>query len=182
MRDQHRPKQDLIHELVGLRKQVADLKDSALARRRVEDALRESRDRFRRLLDAAPVGLAWLDPDGRLAVANDALARLLGFERAADLLLLADVAGALAAPDGEPDLVRLLRECGRLDAHDARLRHREAGVVRVSASGAVVQGSDGEPDGCLLVLVPAGVTTPRRSVPGYPARSPCPTPPDSAGR
>ena len=39
MRDEHRPKQELIHEVTGLRKQVVDLKEAMTARRRVEDAL-----------------------------------------------------------------------------------------------------------------------------------------------
>ena len=39
MRDQHRDKRDLINEVTDLRKQVADLKQAAAARRRVEEQL-----------------------------------------------------------------------------------------------------------------------------------------------
>ena len=42
MRDNHRPKQELVHEITGLRKQVSDLKEAIAARRRVEDALRDT--------------------------------------------------------------------------------------------------------------------------------------------
>ena len=55
MRDQHRPKQDLINEVTGLRKQIADLREAMTARRRVEDALRQSEEQLRQLVDAAPV-------------------------------------------------------------------------------------------------------------------------------
>jgi hypothetical protein len=51
MRDQHRPKQDLINEVIGLRKQVADLREAMTARRRVEDALRESERQLRALVE-----------------------------------------------------------------------------------------------------------------------------------
>jgi PAS domain-containing protein len=57
MRDNHRPKQDLIHEVTGLRKQIVDLKEAMVARRRVEEALREAESRLRSLADGAPVGL-----------------------------------------------------------------------------------------------------------------------------
>ena len=56
MRDQHRPKQDLINEVTGLRKQIADLREAMTARRRVEDALRQCEEQLRLLVDAAPVG------------------------------------------------------------------------------------------------------------------------------
>ena len=57
MRDEHRPKQDLINEVVGLRKQIADLKEAAVARRRVEDALRASEEHYRALVEQAPAGI-----------------------------------------------------------------------------------------------------------------------------
>jgi hypothetical protein len=50
MRDQHRPKQDLIHEVVALRKQVTDLRDVMAFRGRVEDALRRAEDLTARVL------------------------------------------------------------------------------------------------------------------------------------
>ena len=64
MRDQHRPKQELITEVVGLRKQIADLRDAMTARRRVEDALRQSEAQLHALVDSAPVGLCLFKPNG----------------------------------------------------------------------------------------------------------------------
>jgi hypothetical protein len=55
MRDEHRPRQELIHEIAGLRKQVIDLKEAMIARRL-----------FRR--------------DGALLIANRTFARLLGYD------------------------------------------------------------------------------------------------------
>jgi PAS domain-containing protein len=78
MRDQHRPKQDLINEVTGLRKQIADLREAMTARRRVEDALRQSEEQLRHLVDAAPVGLCLVRHDGTPVGANRTFARLLG--------------------------------------------------------------------------------------------------------
>jgi len=91
MRDQHRPKQDLINEVTALRKQVADLKDAMAARRRVEDALRQSEEQLRTLADAAPVGLCLFRPNGSPVMANRPFARLLGYDSPAELLRVADV-------------------------------------------------------------------------------------------
>ena len=86
MRDQHRPKQDLISEVIALRKQMADLREAMTARRRVEDALRLSEEQLRMLVDAAPVGLCLFRPNGTPLVTNRPFARLLGYDSTAELL------------------------------------------------------------------------------------------------
>ena len=50
------------------------------ARRRMEEALRESEERFRTLYENATVGLYRTTPEGRILLANPALFRLLGYE------------------------------------------------------------------------------------------------------
>src|SRR3977135_2483425 len=70
MRDEHRPKQELVHEMTGLRKQVLDLKDAMTARRRVEDALRAAMALLHTLIDNAPAGLCLFRRDGTLLTAN----------------------------------------------------------------------------------------------------------------
>jgi PAS domain-containing protein len=96
MRDNHRPKQDLIHEVTGLRKQIVDLKEAMLARRRVEDALREAESRLRSLTDGAPVGLCLFRRDGTPLTANTPFARMLGYDSPAELQRIAGVLGVFA--------------------------------------------------------------------------------------
>lgn len=54
--------------------------------RRVEEALRLSEERYRRLFERVPIGLYRSTPDGRILEANPALARLYGFSSVEDLL------------------------------------------------------------------------------------------------
>jgi diguanylate cyclase (GGDEF)-like protein/PAS domain S-box-containing protein len=49
------------------------------ARKQVEEALRESEERYRSLFDGVPVGLYRTTPDGRLLDANAALVKVLGY-------------------------------------------------------------------------------------------------------
>jgi PAS domain-containing protein len=97
MHDAHRSKHELIHEITGLRKQVVDLKEAMTARRRVEDALRETEDMLRRLADGAPVGLCLFEPDGTPIAANRPFARMLGYDSPADLLAIARVLGVFGS-------------------------------------------------------------------------------------
>jgi PAS domain-containing protein len=64
-------------EIISLRKQVADLKESATARRRVEDALREAEMLHRSTLDEAPAGIIRLAAAGRVLYANHAFVKVL---------------------------------------------------------------------------------------------------------
>lgn len=105
MRDEHRPKQDLIHEITGLRKQVVDLKDAMVARRRVEEALRTTESMLRSLADGAPVGLCLFRHDGTPLIANTPFARMLGYDSPAELQRIGSVLGVFA---GEEERSRAL--------------------------------------------------------------------------
>jgi len=99
MRDEHRPKQDLIHEITGLRKQIVDLKDAMVARRRVEDALRTTESMLRAMADSVPVGLCLFRHDGTPLTANAPFARLLGYDSPAELQRIGSVLGVFASDE-----------------------------------------------------------------------------------
>ena len=124
MRDEHRPKQELIHEIAGLRKQVVDLKEAMTARRRVEDALRDAQALLRALTDDAPVGLCLFRHDGTLLTANRPFARLLGYDSPAELQAVGRVLGFFATPEEQS---RALQRTGGTDGRieDAFFRTKE---------------------------------------------------------
>ncbi len=148
MRDQHRPKQDLINEVAGLRKQVADLRDAMTARRRVEDALRQSEEQFRMLVDAAPVGLCLFRLDGTPIAANRPFARLLGYDTTAELLRMVDALGVFGSRE----------EQGRVLSLVERGLERVAGVVFRRKDGArqafgVIGAVSADPPAVVLVVL-----------------------------
>jgi PAS domain-containing protein len=124
MRDDHRPKQELLHEIAGLRKQVVDLKDAMTARRRVEDALRDAEGLLRSLTDCAPVGLGLFRRDGTLLTANRPLARMLGYDTPAELQA---VGGVLGVFDSLEEQSRALESTRTADNrfHDALFRRKD---------------------------------------------------------
>ena len=105
MRDEHRPKQELVHEVTGLRKQVLDLKDAMTARRRVEDALRAAEALLRTLIDNAPAGLCLFRRDGTLLTANRPFARMLGYDSPSELQRVGGVLGVFASPEEQARLL-----------------------------------------------------------------------------
>ena len=62
-------------------KAAASTLGAALRRRRGEEALRESEERFRATFEQAAVGVAHADPDGRWLRVNDKLCEITGYPR-----------------------------------------------------------------------------------------------------
>jgi len=128
MRDNHRPKQDLVHEVTGLRKQIVDLKEAMVARRRVEDALRDAEALLRSLTDGAPVGLCLFRRDGTPLAANGPFARMLGYDSPAELQRIGGVLGVFATPEEQSRV--LGRACaGGGSVPHACFRHKNGSQV-----------------------------------------------------
>jgi PAS domain S-box-containing protein len=150
MRDQHRPKQDLVSEVVALRKQVADLREAMAARGRVEEALRQTGERLRALLDGSPVGLCLFRSDGALLDASRPFARILGYDSAYELLGLSDAIGLFASRDEHARVVALLRQ-GRQCAGEVLFRRKNGGLHACWVMGSACS----EPDAIALVVLEA---------------------------
>jgi PAS domain S-box-containing protein len=133
MRDNHRPKQDLIHEVTGLRKQILDLKEAMVARRRVEDALREAESRLRSLTDGAHVGLCLFRRDGTPLTSNAPFARMLGYDSPAELQRIGSVLGVFATTEEQS---RVLGEHRAGPGSGAFFRHKDGDRICLSVMAA----------------------------------------------
>jgi PAS domain-containing protein len=136
MRDQHRPKQDLVTEVTALRKQVADLKEAMTERRRIEDALRHGEEQLRLLTDVAPVGLCLVGPDGTPLVSNRPFAGLLGYDSSAELLRVAGTLGLFSSRE-ESSRVWSLVEQGQERITGVAFRRKEGCQLSLDTVGAI---------------------------------------------
>ncbi len=112
MRDHHRPKQELINEVVALRKQVTDLREAMATRRRVEEALRSSEEQLRELADESPAGLCLVRLGGTPVAANRPFARTLGYDSAAELLSVGQVVGVFANREEQARFMEEVKRAG----------------------------------------------------------------------
>jgi PAS domain S-box-containing protein len=125
MRDQHRPKEELVAEVIGLRKQVADLKAEGVARRRVEEALRAAEEQYRLLVECAAVGICRVSASGTLLLGNSALAELLGYASRAELVEVGKVLGLFAGHEEERRVLAALPAAGEAGAVEAEWRLKD---------------------------------------------------------
>jgi PAS domain S-box-containing protein/putative nucleotidyltransferase with HDIG domain len=109
--------------------QFAALISDITERREVQDALRESRDQFRTMFDASPLGIALIDSDtGRMCEVNPRLAEIAG--RTQDEMRASDWM-AITHPD---DLQRDLDQMARLNVGETSRLQMETRYLRPDGS------------------------------------------------
>jgi len=97
-----------------------------VARRRVEEALREAESRLRSLADGAPVGLCLFRQDGTPLTSNVPFARMLGYDSPAELQRIGSVLGVFATTEEQS---RVLREQRLGYGSGAFFRHKDGNRV-----------------------------------------------------
>ena len=117
----------------------------------IEQQLRESEKRLSLVLGAAHEGIVVSDVEQRITFANEAAARLLGFDEAADLVgqrvqdVLVDLDAAGANRLAE-------RTAGRADRFELRIRARDAVQRWLFVSSTPVRSDTGRIEGSLAML------------------------------
>jgi PAS domain S-box-containing protein len=120
----HQKSQQQVDEVIALRKQVADLKEAATARKRVEDALRRSELWHRSLVERCPVGLGEIDASGYLLFANDAFARQLEYSSKTELLALGTGMTVFSGLEERERALSILRQSAEEHRFETVLRTR----------------------------------------------------------
>ena len=122
-------------------------------RRQLDQALRESEERYRRMVEMAPYGIALLDLDGLVVDVNPAVERLLGFPRE-------EIVGRACEPFTHPD--DHLREWPLLDATRAGAREgyvlekryvrKDGTSVWANLALTLIRDESGEPNQLLALI------------------------------
>lgn len=111
-------------------------------RRRTEDALRASEERYRGLFDRIPVGLYRTAPDGEILNANPALADMLGYPDTESLL--ASSAAELYVNSAAREKEQVLLEQGEtVRDFETQLRRLDGRIIWVKDSARSVLAADG---------------------------------------
>ena len=108
-------------------------------RKDVEEALRESEEKYRNLFNNAQVGLYRTRiSDGKFVEANDALARMFGYEDRADILDAEYItADNYLDPGTREKLLAILREHGEFRNFEARLYRKDRSAAWFRYSGRI---------------------------------------------
>jgi len=114
----------------------------AIGRTLVEESLRASERRYRQFIERSPDGIVESSLDGRILACNDALLKLLGYER--EELMGMNAREVYVDPAQREQLLRANTERGQVEEMEIAVKRKDGGIAYVSASTRLRQGS-GEP-------------------------------------
>ncbi|MCS7263956.1 MAG: GAF domain-containing protein [Armatimonadetes bacterium] len=125
---------------------AASLLGSIIERQRAIDRELDRERQFRDLLENANVGIYRSTPEGRLILANPALARMLGYESPEEAMAyITDLAQQVYSnPNQREDLKRMIGETGLVQNFIAQLKRRNGEIFWASISGRGVYAPDGK--------------------------------------
>jgi len=139
-----KPESGPADELSALQRRIGELEAVAAARRKAEEDLRASEDRYRSLLANLPLGVfrSSADPGGRLLSANPALAKMFSYASPADMADLA-VADLYARPADRRKFIEAVGAAGSFPAFEVELKRADGSTFWGSLSARAVKGADG---------------------------------------
>jgi len=127
MKDKDKRKEQLINELVEMRRKVAELEASEDDRKQVERELRESEERFRRFAEEASFEGIFFHDKGRILDVNQQFVTLYGYNRAE---LIGMEVLEFITPESREIVLRHIQE-GREKAYEAVGLKKDGSTVPV---------------------------------------------------
>jgi PAS domain S-box-containing protein len=124
---------------------VAQIFANALARKRTDQALRESEARYRSIFETSIEGLYRTSPEGRILLANPALAKILGYDSVEALIRTVSDVGRLVwtDPEARDRFLLGLKQQGIISGYECQLSRQDGTTIWVSLSSRPVRGPDG---------------------------------------
>ena len=114
------------------------------SRKKAEEALRESEERFRGIFDNTSLGVYRTTPDGRILLANTALIRILGYDSLEELK-----SRNLEEQGFEPDYIRAnfrqsLETYGKVTGLEASWKTRDGATIFIRENARVIKDETGK--------------------------------------
>jgi PAS domain S-box-containing protein len=156
LRDSRAAALNLVQDAVAARRQAerisVELRQEVAERRRAEEALRKSEEKYRRIVETAQEGILVADPEGAVAYANERIARILGYS----VNELVGKPGLELAADRDAATARekiRQRQEKIQGQYEIWLRRKDGGEVCLLASGTPILDADGRHAGNLAMYV-----------------------------
>jgi PAS domain S-box-containing protein len=132
-----------IHLLTGTGEQIINVVQDITERKRAEETLRKSEERFRNLVENLPFGISVTSFDGQLLMANKAVLKMRGYDSEAELIHT-PVSKRYYDPKEREQWLKLVHEKGRVENFEVRLTRKDGSVFWGSLASIPEITSDGE--------------------------------------
>ncbi len=143
--DEFRKERDWSIEVVEKLRLVAQIFANALARKRADQAIRESEARYRGIFEESIGGIYRSSPEGKILVVNTAMANMLGYDSAETAMRTITDMGQDVWPSAEDRsrFTRRLEEQGTIRGHECQFTRKDGTKIWVVLNSRSVVGPDG---------------------------------------
>ncbi len=123
------------NELVELRQRVAELEKLESQCRLAEEALRDSEARYRNIFENAVEGIFQIALDGHIIAANQAAARMLGYDSPEELIEeVTDIRQIYIDLNRRDELIHLMQTKGVVTGFEIQIRRKDGSAIWTSAN------------------------------------------------
>jgi PAS domain S-box-containing protein len=112
--------------------------------RRAEQALRESEEKYRELVENATCGIYRSDRDGNFLDVNPALVAMLGYSSKAELMTHNLNSDIYENPADRLSTLEMCATSGRVESAEVNWKRKDGRIISVWVSGRQVRGKDGQ--------------------------------------
>lgn len=135
------PVKDADGKIISVSKIARDISH----RKRAEEALRNSEERYLSMLQGALKAIFQVTLDGKILFANPAMATLLGFDSPEELKTEVRGVQLYVRPERRAEFIQQLQEQGSVRDFDVELRRRDGRTIWAAVHARLVRGADGNP-------------------------------------
>jgi PAS domain S-box-containing protein len=127
-----------VYRLVGIAEDITQRKET-------EEALRNAEARYRGIFENATEGIFRTTPEGRILVANPALARMFGYQSPQEMMSgVTDVGRQIyVSPEKRAEMKRLLLEHGAIQGFEEENYRKDGSIIWVSLNAHLVRDAGG---------------------------------------
>jgi PAS domain S-box-containing protein len=117
-----------------------------ISRKQAEEALREAEENYRSIYENAMEGIFQTTPEGRYLSANPALARMLGYSSAEELISsIRDLGTELCVrPESRLELKRRLESGGQVRGFENEIYRKDGSKIWISVNAHIVRDAEGK--------------------------------------
>ncbi|MCX5815026.1 MAG: PAS domain S-box protein, partial [Proteobacteria bacterium] len=145
MKDTSKTNPELIEEISFLKQRIKELEQSESGRKQVEEALRESEEKYRSLFDNAVEGIFQTTSEGRFISANPALAKLFKYDSPQEYMeQITDIGRQhYVNPEDRETYKNTLEAEGVIKGLEVQLLNKDGNTVWASISAHAVRDNKG---------------------------------------
>jgi two-component system cell cycle sensor histidine kinase/response regulator CckA len=114
---------------------IGSIVTDVTAQKRAEEALRQSEEQYRSLVEGSPYGIFRSSPEGKFLVANPAMVRMLGYDSEKELLSLDLAKDLYASPADRQRVINLYAQFDHQKGVELACKRKDGRPIRLRTSG-----------------------------------------------